>query len=328
MGSITVTRNRYYYQAKSGYPYLDGITFKVFADQTALLSALRDHSVDTAWLLPITNLGTLWSMQGVTALPLQDGNWEAAIINMRLPLFKDVRVRQALEYGLNRAAEIQSAWHGLASLIGSDQPPGSTVYSPAITPYPYNPFLAASLLDAAGWHLGADGYRHKGRQILTITYSTSFNKPWRQIDEAQALSDYERLGIQLVIRNYPTGVFENTILPRGQFELAEVVFNNTLDPDDSAAFGTQFTPPQGTNYGAYSNPAFDRLAAQELLTADVMKRAATFQRMQQILHDDVPVLWLYSPDDLAAASTRVHNYQPSPFSMDTWNAWEWWVSRA
>jgi peptide/nickel transport system substrate-binding protein len=50
--------------------------------------------------------------------------------------------------------------------------------------------------------------------------------------------------------------------------------------------------------------------------------------MERILHDDVPMLWLYSPDDLAAASTRVHNYDPSPFSMDTWNAWEWWLSPA
>ena len=159
--------------------------------------------------------------------------------------------------------------------------------------------MAASLLDAAGWRLGADGYRHKGKQILSITYSTSFNKPWRQLDEAQALSDYERLGIQLVIRNYPAGVFTNTILPQGTFDLAEFVFNNALDPDDIAAFGTHFTPPEGTNYGAYSNPEFDRLAGLELLTPDPVRRAALFFRMQQILHDDVPAIWLYSPDDLA-----------------------------
>ena len=73
---ITVTRNRYYYQARNGYPYLDGITFKVFPDQPSLVAALGAHTVDTAWLLPITNLAALHSMAGVTTIPLHDGNWK------------------------------------------------------------------------------------------------------------------------------------------------------------------------------------------------------------------------------------------------------------
>jgi peptide/nickel transport system substrate-binding protein len=209
-------------------------------------------------------------------------------------------------------------------LIGSDQPPTSSVYAPNVQPYPFDPGKAGRLLDAAGWRVGPDGLRMKAGKVLSFTYSTTLNNPWRQQDEAQALADYERIGIQLIIRNYPPDQFLAN-LQKGQFDLAEYVFNNALDPDDTSSFGTHFAYPFGTNYGKYSNPQFDQLAGQEVTAVDPIQRFAIFQHMQQILHDDVAALWLYSPDDLAAASARVHNYMPAPYSLDTWNAWEWWV---
>jgi peptide/nickel transport system substrate-binding protein len=323
--SVTVARNPFYYQAPQGYPYLKSIVFRVMPNVSDIVHSLRTHAIDTAWLLPITNVDALRRMKGVTLLPLKDANWEAALINMRRPILKDLRVRQALLYGLNRAAEIHTAWHGLASPIGSDQPISSTVYAGDVEAYPYDPGKAARLLDAAGWHMGADGFRHKGKTVLSLMYSTTANNPWRQQDEAQALADYERLGVQLVIQNYPPEAFLSK-LQHGQFDLAEYLFNNSLDSDDTASFGTRFVYPLGTNYGGYSNPEFDRLAGQEVTIVDPVRRAAIFSHMQQLLHVDVPALWLYSPYDLAAVSNRVHNYMPAPYSLDTWNSWEWWVA--
>ena len=103
-----------------------------------------------------------------------------------------------------------------------------------------------------------------------------------------------------------------------------IVFNNPLDPDDTAFFGTRFVYPYGTNYGAYSNAPFDQLPQRKSLRS-IRSGEPLFHQMQQLLHYDVPALWLYSPDDLAAASARVHGYAPAPYSLDTWNSWQWWV---
>ncbi len=325
---IIVVRNPFYYQKAQGYPYLDSIIFRTVSGQDALLNGLRSHAIDTAWLLPITSLTTLQHMPDVHAVTTPSANWEAAVINTRRPILQDVRVRQALAYGLNRGAEVQAGWQGLATLIGSDQPPTSSVYTSKVSPYPYDPARAGQLLDAAGWKLGTDGFRRKGGKILSLTYSTTFNNPWRRLDESEALGDYEALGIQLIIRNYPAGHFAQTVLPSGNFDLAEYAFSNGLDPDDTATFGSRFTPPAGSNFGAYSNATFDQLAGQEVTTVDPVRRAAIFQRIEKLLHDDVAALWLYSPDNLGAANTRVNNYLPAPFSQDTWNAWEWWVTPA
>ena len=323
--SIAVVRNRFYYRAAQGYPYLDAIVFRILRGRAALQAAIRAHAVDAAWLLPLAALDPLRALPGYRVLPLRDANWEAAIINLRRPLFQDVRIRQALQYGLDRSTLIDGIWRGLAAPIGSDQPLGSPVYTPQVAAYPYDPVLAGRLLDQAGWRLRVDGFRHRGTAILRLTYSTTFNNPWRHAGEAEVLNSYERLGIQVIVVNYPAQVFLTQVLPNGAFDLAENAFNNGLDPDDSAAFGTRFTYPRGTNYGAYSNPEFDRMAAQELVTADPGARAALFVRMQRLLHDDAPVVWLYSPYDLAVVSRRVYNYRPSPFSQDTWNAWQWFL---
>ncbi len=324
---LVVIRNPRYYQAAAGLPYLSSIVFRVVPQPSQVVQALHARTIDAAWLLPITDLGRLQRMAEVSVLPLPAANWEAALINVRRSLFKDVRVRRALEYGLNRAAERSTAWHGLASLLASDQPPVSSAYAADIAPYPYDPAKAGALLDAAGWHMGADGLRHKGRQTLDFVYSSTLNNPWRQQDEAQALADYERLGIQLVIKNYPPGEFLSH-LEHGQFDVAEFAFDNALDPSDISSFGTHFVYPYGTNYGGYSNQEFDRLAVQEMTTVDPARRAALFHQAQKLLHDDVPALWLYSPDNLAAISNRVHNYSPAPFSLDTWNCWQWWIAPA
>ena len=75
-------------------------------------------------------------------------------------------------------------------------------------------------------------------------------------------------------------------------------------------------------------PLFDQLAVEEMTTVDPARREALFRQVQQLLHDDVPALWLYSPDNLAAVSIHVHNYSPAPFSLDTWNCWQWWIDPA
>ena len=251
---LVVAKNPYYYQAPAGLPYLSSIVFRVIPQPSQVVQALRTHAIDAAWLLPITDLSALQHVAQVSVLPLPAANWEAALINVRRAMFRDVRVRQALEYGLNRAAETRSAWHGLATLLASDQPPVSSAYAPQVAPYPYDPVKAGKLLDAAGWRIGPDGLRHKGSQTLGFVYSTTLNNPWRQQDEAQALADYERLGIQLVIKNYPPDELLSH-LQQGQFDVVEFVFDNLLDPDDISSFGTHFVYPYGTNYGGYSNAA-------------------------------------------------------------------------
>jgi len=324
--SITVVRNPRYYRAAEGLPYLDKIIFKIIPDQVALANALDAHEVDCAWFLDISQLDRYRRIAGYTTIASTAPNFEQGLLNLRNPILRDVRVRQALEYGLNRDAMIKDVWKGTALPLGSDIAPTSFAYAPQVKPYPYDPAKAGRLLDAAGWKLGTDGRRHKNGKTLTLRYSTTARNPWRAQDELIALQNYQDLGIHLRIVNYPSDTLFGSIFPKGDFDIGE--WENGLVYDPSITISSYFKgnqiPPVGSNYGRYVSPTYDKLIAAEESTTDLARRKAIFARMQQQMHDDVPALWLYDPPVLDSHANTLHNYAPAPYGYETWNSWAWW----
>jgi peptide/nickel transport system substrate-binding protein len=324
--SITLVRNPRYYRAAEGLPYLDKVVIRIIPDQTAITNALRAHEIDAAWFLDVAQFTTYQHIPGYTLLATSGPNYEQGLLNLRNPILADVRVRRALEYGLDRGAMATDVWHGTALLLGSDVAPTSFAYSPLVKPYPFDPVKAGQLLDAAGWKLGSDGRRHKHGQTLTLRYSTTARNTWRAQDELIALQDYQNLGIDLRIINYPSSTLFGSIFPNGDFDIAEWENSLTYDPDIVIAsyFKGNQVPPAGSNYGYYRSASYDALITQEETATNPARRLAIFARMQQQMHDDLPALWLYDPPVLSVHANTVHNYAPGPLSNETWNIWQWW----
>src|SRR5947208_2439023 len=147
--SITELRNPNYY--RNGLPYLDKLIFRIVPDQTALTNALRAREIDCGWFLDVAQTNILQHIPGYTyvAAANKSANVEEALLNLKNPIFQDLRVRQALAYGLNRPAMVKDVRHGQAILAGADEAPALWSYNPHATPYAYDPARAAKLLDAA-----------------------------------------------------------------------------------------------------------------------------------------------------------------------------------
>src|SRR5919201_5533343 len=146
--SITEVRNPNYY--RKGLPYLDKLIFRMIPDQTALTNALRAHEVDCAWFLDVSQTNILQHIPGYTyvAAATKSNNIEQALLNLKNPIFKDVRVRQALEYGINRPAMVKDVWKGTAILMASDQPPTLFSYNPDVKTAPVDQAKDGKLIDA------------------------------------------------------------------------------------------------------------------------------------------------------------------------------------
>jgi peptide/nickel transport system substrate-binding protein len=324
--SITEVRNPTYYQR--GLPYLDKLIFRIIPDQTALTNALRAGEIDCGWFLDVSQTNVLQHIPGYTyvAAAKKTANVEYALLNLKNPIFKDIRVRQALEYGLNRPAMVKDVRHGQAILAGADEAPALWSYNPQAKPYPYDPARAAKLLDAAGWKMGADGFRHKNGQKFSVRYSTTANNTWRRQDELIVQQNFKSLGIEVRIVNFPADTYFGSILPSAKYDIGEFEDGSAYDPDTVlvASFRGDLLPPRGANYGDYVNPAYDKLAFQEARTSDMGQRKAILGQIQMILNHDLPALWLYHPPDVAEHRNTLHNYVPAPFSSETWNTWAWW----
>jgi peptide/nickel transport system substrate-binding protein len=321
--NIVEVRNPYYYQA--GKPHLDRLIFKVMTDPTAIDAALQIGTIDSAWSLDADHTDLSHTISGYTWITGTAPAVEEGLLNVQHPALADVRVRQALEFGLDRAAMVHDVWHNQAPLLGSDQPPAVFSFDPAVQPYPFEPSTAARLLGEAGWTLGADGYRHKNGHLLSLNWSTTGDL-WRVRGAAIAQQNYEALGIDLRIILYPPATFFNQVLPGGNYDIAEFSNGFAYDPDPTilSAFGSDQAPPRGLNWGHYANPAYDRLIRSEESTPNPAQRKATFAQMQEAMNRDLPALWLYAPPILSIHRDTLHSYRPAPFSGETWNAQDWW----
>ncbi len=323
--NITEVRNPRYYQ--SGKPYLDKLIFRIIPDQVALTNALQAHEIDCSWFLSISNINTLQHISGYKFLALAAPNIEQGLLNLHNPILQDVRVRQALEYGLNRQAMVTDVWHGDAVLMASDQAPSLFSYTSSVKPYAYDPKKAAQLLDAAGWKLQGS-VRMKNGKPLALRWTTTANNPWRRQDQLIAQQNYADLGIKVTLVNYPADTYFGQILPKGDFDIGEFENGFAYDPGLVVAqyfSSTQFAP-RGSNYGYYASPAYDVLIRQQEQTIDVQQRKVILAKMQQVMNQDMPALWLYDPPNPAEYSLKLHNYAPGPFSNETWNTADWYKS--
>jgi peptide/nickel transport system substrate-binding protein len=323
---INVVRNDNYYQAAQGLPYLDGINFKIIPDASTVLTALQSGSIDTSWFLDITKQDSYKAIQGYTYyVSKQPVNTEWITFNLHDPILSDLQVRKAISMSLDIDTMISQILKGTGQRT-CDEDAGTFAHDPSLKCYPYDPAQAKSILDADGWTMGPDGYRHKNGKILELTWGTTANNARRQQTEEIGQQNLKDVGIKIDIKNYPADAWFGTILPSGQYQIG--MFTNSLgyDPDDLATWGCNETAAQGgANWTYYCNPDVDKALQTEETNPDQNARIQAFRIFQQHMLSDVPVIYVYRYGAQAIARNNVHNYNPSANGpSETWNVWEWW----
>lgn len=325
---ITLYRNPNYYLAAKGLPYLNQVTFKVITDQNTILTALQSGTIDTSWDLDIDKLASYKTISGYTQTEdVVPNSWEALWFNESNPILADPVVRQAIVENI-KLSDIQALWHGTAKPT-CDDAPGSFGHDPQLIPcYTYNPSDAAAKLQADGWVMGADGYRHKGGKTLELRYTTTSSKTYRVQTQQIVKQDLQPLGIKIdIVGQTADQFFGSTLYNYSAYDIAEFASSTGFDPDDHTFFMcNQLTSvPGGFNVSHYCNPAVDAQYNIQLSNPDQSARKAAFTAIHTQLVKDLPAMWLYTYGDLAAYKNTVHNYLPAA-TGETWNIWQWWCT--
>ena len=328
---ITVVKNPNYYQASAGLPHLNQITFKIIPDQNTILTALQAGTITESWFLDVTKLQQYKAIQGYTTAQDQNpAGYEVLVFEMQPgKILNDKVIRQALTKSFDTSVLINQLYNGAAKPTCDDSA-GTFVHEPSLTCNQLDIAGAKSMLDADGWTMGSDGYRHKGGQTLELTYATT-NKASRKQTQLLAQAAWKAVGIKIDIKNYDANVFfganANGILHSGQFDIGE--FANTLgyDPDDHTFFMSNQTPDKGgSNYMHYSNPEVDQAETTQQQTSDQSARKAAFHTIHTDVINDVPVMYLYTAANIFVYSNHLHNYNPSALGpSEAWNVWDWYL---
>jgi peptide/nickel transport system substrate-binding protein len=221
--------------------------------------------------------------------------------NTQDSLLRDIRVRQAIAYAMNRPLIISSLWRGRAQLAESLLPPEHWAWTGDVQQYPYDPAKANALLDAGGWKRGNDGVRFH----LTMKTSTDETSRLLAMILQQQLRD---IGIALEVRSFEFATFYADI-SKGAFQMYTLRWlGGNEDPDIFGyAFDSHRTPPRGANRGRYVNAALDDLIKQGATSSDQALRRADYVKVQQILAAELPSINLWYLDAVLVHTRRLQN---------------------
>jgi len=296
---VVIARNDNYWRAK---PKLPRVRMVVVPDATTRALELRKGSADVA--INALTADTVMALGRDPKLQIEraPGTIYTYIApNLRNPILKDVRVRQALAYAIDRRPVIHYLWRDLAEPANSILPVQHWAYNPHARNYAYDPARASQLLDQAGYPL-----RQGVRFHLTLETSTEeYNRLLASILQQQLRA----VGIVLEIRTFEFATWYADIV-KGAFQIFTGLrwIGGNEDPDIfEHVFHSASVPPQRANRGFYSNPRVDALIDQGRREIDQQKRKRIYDEVQRILAEELPYINLWYLDNVLVHSTRVRN---------------------
>lgn len=246
------------------------------------------------------------------------------------PALADRRVRQALLYGLDRAAISQKLFAGRQPVADTPVHPLDWVHTDDVRHYPYEPDRAAALLDEAGWPAGADGLRRNDAgEPLRLELMTTAGNRTRELIEQVAQGQWRQLGIDIAIKNEPPRVFFGETLSRRRFtglalfawiSSPENVPRSTLHSDE---IPTEANGWSGQNYTGFRDPHVDDLLDAIEVELDRDKRATLWHELQRIYAEELPALPLFFRADAHVWPKWLRGVEPTGHMAPT----TLWVER-
>lgn len=317
--SVVLARNPDYF---GGPPKVDRLVWKIVPDSSMLALQAVNGEVDGAPLFSPKDAAAIRASGKMVLYETLEGNTQISL-QLKNPLFQDVRVRHALAYGIDAQALIDKVMMGSAVPATSDILPISWAYNPNVPTYRYDPSRARALLAEAGWRPGPDGVLAKDGHRFEITLMTyAGHKLLEQV--MLAVSQYWSdlgLSVKADVQERNSFVFQTVL--KGNFDAALLQSSVQIDPDLSRRFHSE-SIGKGQNFLNYRNPRVDALLEQALQTSDQEHRKQLYFEVQRLMAEDLPQIPLFHAKTSYAFKPGLRGVKPAPTNL-FWNAeeWEW-----
>jgi peptide/nickel transport system substrate-binding protein len=301
---VVVERNP---QSWSVKPKIARVRFAVVPDAITESLELEKGSGDVVInSLPMDSLPVLASRPNLQMEATAGTQIQYLAFNLRDPLLKDSRVRQAIACAIDRNLIIQTLMRGYGQPALSMLPASHWAWTGDVARFDYDPARAARLLDEAGYPRGKDGIR------FHMAMKTSNVEEMRLL-AAVLQQQLAKVGIALDLRSYEFATFYSDVT-RGAFQMYSLRWIGGNEQPDifSYAFSTARFSPKGANRGHYSNPRLDALLDDASKSADMAHRRADYVEAQQILARDLPAINLWYRDTIVVHNRRLTHVVPTP----------------
>ena len=324
---IVLVSNPDYFE---GRPYIDGYILRIIPDTATMFLELRANGIDRMGLTPLQ-----FTRQTENNLFRENYRKYRYLsfaytymgYNLKNPLFADKRVRQALAHAVNREEIIDGVLLGLGKPATGPYKPGTWAHNPNVRTYSHDPEKAKALLAEAGWRRTDGGFLEKDGKPFEFEIITNQGNEIRAKCAEIIQRRLAEIGIRVKIRVIEWAAFVNDFINKRKFDATILGWTIPMEPDLYDVWHSSKTGPQELNFVSFRNDEVDALIVRARETFDQPLRKRCYDRIQEILAEEQPYLFLYVPDALPILHARFRGVEVAPLGIG-WNFIRWYVPRA
>lgn len=311
---IQLERNSAYWD--KGKPYLDKIILRSIPDEASRAAAFETEEILYAPYdpVPFADVDRLRSNANLT-IETHGYDWQAQIqlleFNLRNPILKDLRVRQAILHAISRTELINVVLFGLGKPATSPVPSVSDYFTKDIKQYGYDPAESERLLDEAGYPRKNGGVRFSlriDRQAFPVYVNSS--EFLRQ--------SLEKVGIHAEVVARDNAGFIKAVYSQYDFDINNLIISAYKEPQmgifrlyysKSAQAGVPYAMASG-----YNSPEMDKIIEAIQGEIDPAKRKSLFTQFQKLALDELPTAPLYEVEHYTIYNKRLKGVETNPDS--------------
>ncbi|MDD5495901.1 MAG: peptide-binding protein [Candidatus Omnitrophica bacterium] len=324
---IELVSNHEYFE---GRPYIDRYIYRIIPDEATIFLELQTRGADMSGLTPLQftrQTDNKFFRKYYQKFRYPGFGYTYMGYNLSDERFRDIRVRQAINFAVNKEEIIGTILFGLAKVTTGPFITDSWAYNKEVKPASYDPAKARLLLKEAGWaDEDGDGWLEKDGKKFEFTVLVNQGNSER-LKCAEMIQGYlKAIGIRMKIRVLEWSTLINEFIDKRHFEAVLMGWSLSRDPDCYDIWHSSKTREGEFNFIGYKNPEVDHLLEEGRRTFDRAERERIYHEVHRLIYEDQPCLFLYSAEALPVVSSRFHGIEVSPNGIG-YNFIKWYVPR-
>lgn len=308
---LVMTANPDYYLGK---PNFDKYIIKYFA-ASELLAGLMSGEIDFCMgSLPLADFEMAKTLDGVTAIPMNEGQYCYMTIDLNKEYLQDVRVRRAFEMAIDKQYMLDSLYGGYGEVMASQYNSECIYIDPTIQSV-YDPEAARKLLEEASWDFD---------RVLQCAYSAERTgvSGGAPILLQQMLGE---IGVRVELYEVDYSTMMTQMMEGQPFDFSFMGGSSDVKAPLFAA--SQYNPDVSYQWSHLKDSEYFDILTSTLDMTNFDEICDAYQRFQKLQIEDPPYIWIASTDSLIAYnSAKIGNVEPHSSCQVPWNTWEWTVN--
>jgi peptide/nickel transport system substrate-binding protein len=300
INSFSLEKNQTYYGKT---PYINNIYFKFYPDYESAIEGLTNKEIRNLNFLPKEYLKKI-GKRDLNLYSIDLSQYTALFFNSKNnEHLKNIKIRQALAYAIDKNKIVEDILQNQGQIIDGPILKNFIGYSPDITKYEYNPKKALEILTADGWTVDKELLKKKDADLKIILTTVD---QVEYVKVANLIKDFwSSIGINVELQILAKEKIEtDTLIPRNYQIL---LYGEVLgyDPDLFAFWHSSQREAPGLNLANYANRGVDQLLEEARQINDNTIRDAKYKELQKLLIDDLPGIFLYSPNYIYPINKKI-----------------------